>query len=225
TPHLADLRFPVTPAVVRRAVGELARECRQQGIDLEILPGADVRLQPELLDALEAGQLLTLADQGSHLLLELPPHAAPHIEGLIFDLAVRGITPIVTHPERNLELSRKPERLAGLVEHGCLVQVTAAALLGEFGRPVRKAAERFLKAGLVHVVASDAHAPAGSRRPAMREAAERLLSLAGEETAHKLLCENPGAIASPPPPRPLPMSLASLADAPRAETVGRKESD
>ncbi len=202
TPHQLDHRFNVPPVAVREAVDELSEACGRRGLELEILPGGDVRLQPELLHALEAREVLTLADAGAYLLLELPPLIVPSINGLVFELALRGITPVLSHPERNLELWRKPHRLAELVEHGCLVQITAGSLLGAFGRPARQAAERFLKAGLVHVVATDAHAADGPRAPALKRAANRLASLAGGQTARSLLWENPKRIISTEGPEP-----------------------
>jgi len=194
TPHMGNNRFDVTSDAVRRSTSELARVCRERMPELEILPGADVQLQPGLLDMLDAGEVLTLADAGRYLLLELPPQAVPRIENLVADLAARGVTPILSHPERNPDFLRKPDRLAELVECGCLVQITSGSLLGSFGRAAKWAAEEFIEAGLVHVAASDAHAPRGRRCPELRRAADYLVSTVGEDIARDLLCRNPAKI-------------------------------
>jgi len=194
TPHMCDPRYDVTAEAVRLGARQLSHACRERGIDLKVLPGAEVRLQPELLEALDARNLLTVADGGRHLFLELPLQVVPRIGDLLFQLAVRDVTPILTHPERNMELSRKPARLAELVEGGCLVQITAVSLLGGLGRPAKRAAERFVRSGLAHVVASDAHSPKGSRRPQFEPVVERLLRLVGEERTFELLCANPERI-------------------------------
>ncbi len=208
TPHLCDSRFKVSPEAVRRGVEELSAACSKRGLVLEILPGGDVRLEPELLEAYDRGRVLTLAETGKYLLLELPLQSAPRIEGLIFELSLRGVSIILSHPERNLELARKPARLAELVESGCLAQVTAGSFFGGFGATVKRTAERFLKAALVHVVASDAHSPRG-RRPDLRRAADFLAATAGEKVARDLLQRNPERIVrgepleAPPLTRPL----------------------
>ena len=194
TPHMGNHRFGVESQAVRRGARELSRACQERLLDLEILPGGDVRLQPALLDMLDAGDALTLADGGRYLLLELPPEAVPRIENLILDLAARGITPILSHPERIPDFWRKPERLAELVECGCLAQVTAGSLLAGFGGAAKRAAEEFIEAGLVHVVASDAHAARSRRRPELRRAAEFLVSKMGEDIARDLLSDNPAKI-------------------------------
>ena len=120
---------------------------------------------------------------------------------MIFDLGLRGITPVITHPERNLVLSRRIHLLADLVDRGCLVQVTADSLFGCFGPGPRKAAERFLQHGLVHAVASDAHSPR-ERRPRLLRAADRLAALGGEELARDLLSANPATLVGLGQPLP-----------------------
>ena len=194
TPHMCVPRFGVAAGAVRRGVEGLSQACRDRGLNLQILPGADVCLQPGLLEALDGGDALTLADQGKYLLLELPGHAVPPIEELILELGARGVTLIVSHPERNPEFWRRPDRLAKLVEQGCLVQITAGSLFGAFASSAKRAAKRFIEAGLAHVVASDAHAASGRRRPQLRGAAEWLASKMGEDTARELLRANPAEI-------------------------------
>ena len=193
TPHMCDPRYPVTVEDVRNGVKELSRACRERGLDLQILPGADVRLQPELLSTLRAGEVLTLAETGKYILLEMPPEIVPPLKGLTFELAIQEVTPIISHPERNLDFCRHPARLAELVDSGCLVQVTGDSLLGRFGRAPRRAAEMFLKSGLVHVVASDAHS-AFDRQPNLGSVAELLSAIRGEDVARTLLHTNPGKI-------------------------------
>jgi len=201
TPHMCDRRFHVTPEHVRQAAETLSQACSRRGLELKILPGADVRLEPELLDAVDNDGVLFLGDTGKYLLLELPFQTAPPIEDLVLQLRLRGITPILSHPERNMELWRKPHRLNELVEAGCLVQITAGSLFGDFGRASLQAAERFLGAALVDVVASDAHSPV-ARRPELARAARLLTHLAGSDAAHKLLEANPAAIVRGEPLAP-----------------------
>jgi protein-tyrosine phosphatase len=195
TPHMRHPRFRVDPQDARQAAARLRGACRELDIELEILLGADVRLTPELVADVECRRVLTVAERGECILLELPDDVAPRLGSIIFDLAVRGVRPVLTHPERNRILSRRPARVAELVEAGCLVQVTGAALTGEFGRGARKAAERLLKDRLVHVVASDAHSAGGCRQPHFGPVIDRLCRLVGQEHARSLVCGNPAAIA------------------------------
>jgi protein-tyrosine phosphatase len=51
------------------------------------------------------------------------------------------------------------DRLEPLITAGAIVQVTAASLDGRLGRSPQRTAQAMLKAGLVHLLASDAHGP------------------------------------------------------------------
>jgi tyrosine-protein phosphatase YwqE len=68
-----------------------------------------------------------------------------------------GITAITATPHREVQLD--PERLLEPVRIGALLQITAASVDGRLGREPRRASERLLELGLVHVLASDAYAP------------------------------------------------------------------
>jgi len=195
TPHMGDGLFQVAPEDAREAVRRLRQACARQSIPLCVLPGADVRVHPEMIALLDEGRLLTVADAGRHLMIELPEQTVPPMEGLLFELAVRGVVPILSHPERNLAVMHNPQLAAKLAEMGCLLQVTAGALLGAFGAPARRTAERLLKAGLVHVVATDAHAAEGPRSPEVGPALARLRQLVGEDELRRLVHDAPARVA------------------------------
>lgn len=190
TPHLCDGRSTATASRIRQGVEELSEACARNDLDLRILPGSEVRVHPELLDAFDAAELVTVADEGRYLFLEFHPQCVTPIDGLVFELMLRGVRPILCHPERHVQFWRNESLLADLIEQGCVVQMAAASLLREQGSGVRRIAERWLRAGLVHVVASDAHS-VDRRPPRLRRAAERLVALGGVELARRLLETHP----------------------------------
>ena len=125
---------------------------------MEVLPGAEYRLEPDLPERLPRGGLLTLNDAGRHLLVELPgAFLPPYTERVLYELQLLGVTPVIAHPERNAAVARNPAFLRRLVSRGMLVQVTADSVTGRFGREARHLALSLLKEGLAHLVASDAH--------------------------------------------------------------------
>src|SRR6185436_13049737 len=103
-----------------------------------------------------------------------------------------GMTPIITHPERNMLLQKRLETLTEWVESGCLLQVTAASLLGRFGKQAKAFADRLLQQGLVHIVASDAH-DTKHRPPSLKEAYEYVSKAYGPGRAERLFVKNPAA--------------------------------
>jgi protein-tyrosine phosphatase len=176
-------------------------------INLEIIPGADVHFSEEVLSQRSQDKITTIADGGKFLLIEFPPWGVPHrAEAVLFDLLVRRITPIITHPERNLEIARRPERYTNMVQMGCLGQITADSLMGGFGREARLAAENLLRKNLVHFIASDAHS-ANGRPPILSDAVWEAAKIVGKEQARKMVTEYPQAILEgrrPPLPEPRP---------------------
>jgi len=136
-----------------------------------------------------------------YLLIEFSDYGIPpNVAELVFQFTSRGIVPIVTHPERNPLLVRRPEKVLELVDAGALVQVTANSITGFWGEKARSVAEWLFAQGAVHVVASDAHDPK-RRRPVLSEARNALTRMLGEEAAEALVNENPKAIVEG---RPLP---------------------
>ena len=82
-----------------------------------------------------------------------------------------GLTPILTHPERNPTLQTDQPRLMDWLRGGVLVQVTAGSVLGRMGRHAERMAHDLLANRWVHFLATDAHNTT-SRPPKMREAFE-----------------------------------------------------
>ena len=70
-----------------RNAGEAIRtQCRQlqefldgHGVALQVLPGADVRIEPDMIRRIRAGDVLTLADRRKHVLLEVPQIGRAHV--------------------------------------------------------------------------------------------------------------------------------------------------
>jgi protein-tyrosine phosphatase len=144
-------------------------------------------------DALDHPHRYTIGDT-PYLLIEFSDHGIPpSVKDDVFALRSCGMSPIITHPERNQPLLKNPEMVLALIEHGCLVQVTANAVTGAWGSRSQKMAEWLLKKGAIHVVASDAHDPV-RRRPIMSEARDAIAKLAGVEVAEALVTHNPTAI-------------------------------
>ena len=175
---------------IREATSALNEELRRNEIALTVMPGADVRVDERICQLLEADRILTLADGGKYMLLELPHEIFLDIQPLIAELASLGVRPIISHPERHRVLMGRPDLLLKWLASGVYLQVTAASLLGEFGSAVQKAAWHFLSSGWVSFVATDAHDLYG-RRPLMRAAFETISAELGEQLARRVCIENP----------------------------------
>lgn len=126
-------------------------------IPLEVLVGQEVRIYGEVLADYENGEIQTINDT-NYLLIEFPFKSVPqYADQLIYDLQIAGLRPIIVHPERNQELLENKERMYELIRGGALSQVTAASLLGKFGKDAEQFAFELIEADLTHFIASDAH--------------------------------------------------------------------
>lgn len=173
---------------------------------IRVLPGADVHFSEQILRQLDQGKATTVGDGGKFLFVEFPSSGIPYrAEEVLFQLRARGIIPVISHPERNMEIAKRPQRYYEMIRMGCLGQVTAMSLTGGFGRETKRIAEKLLTHRLLHFIASDAHSTNG-RIPVLSPAVRVAGEILGEEEARKMVTEYPQAILEghrPDVPEPL----------------------
>jgi len=194
TPHHKNRTYNNPKSVSLEAAQELNAFFQSEGLSLQILPGQEARIFGEVLEDYHNGEILTVNDNGKYLLVEFPSNHVPrYTERLFFDLQVAGITPVIVHPERNSEIIQTPEIIYNLVNGGALTQVTAASLIGKFGKKISQFSHQLVEHGLTHLLASDAHNTT-TRGFCLREAYEMLgdtygdsLRLEFEENAGHLI--------------------------------------
>ncbi len=197
TPHSND-RYTFLPELVRQRRDEIRNAV---GDRLAVATGCDFHMSYENVQDARANPTKYTLNQKNYLLVEFADFAIPPtVDDALHQLQLHGMIPIITHPERNGLICRQPQRLAGWVQRGCYVQVTAASFLGRFGPTARSAAEQWLAEGLVHFVASDAHNLSG-RPLQLSEAYVAVSKQRGEAVARAVFRENPLAAFEG---RPLP---------------------
>jgi len=200
TPH-SNYTYTFDPQRNRQLLAELQARVGEKP---RLLLGCDLHLSFDNIQQCIRDASDFTINRTSYMLVELPDQFIPeHLTRVYYDIQVAGITPIVTHPERNMLIQRKPGLVQEWVEHGCLVQVTAQSYTGGFGSEARKLAERLLDAGLVHFFATDAH-DVKRRPPLLSRCYQKLAREKGEEIADLLTRGNAEAVihGRPLPPAP-----------------------
>src|SRR5215471_15534732 len=147
-------------------------------------------------------------DSTRYLLVEFSNYSVPqYATDSLFKLGDRGLTVIITHPERNPILRENLLRVVEWAEQGCVVQVTGSARTGFWGERARRAAQWLLEHQAVHVLATDAH-DLEKRVPILSGARDAAAELCGEQIAEALTESNPAAIVNnqPLPYFPQPMA-------------------
>lgn len=127
-------------------------------IALTVFPGQEVRINGNLLKALDEDDILFADEDGRYLMLEFPDDDVPNYTSeMIFEIEQRGIIPVIVHPERNTKIMKYPEILLRLLEKGCLTQITASSYVGTFGDKVKNFSHQLIEAQQGYVFSSDAH--------------------------------------------------------------------
>jgi protein-tyrosine phosphatase len=189
TPH-ASPEF----AFDSQEIAERRRELQERFAGrITLATGCDFHMSFENLQDIRSEPERYTLNQKNYLLVEFADFSIPpSIDQTLHELQLAGLTPVITHPERNPLIRAKPERLFKWVQQGCYVQVTAGSITGKFGRGPKEAAWRWLDAGAVHFLASDAH-NVTSRPPVLTEAYDEVARTRGKEVAEALCAENPMA--------------------------------
>jgi len=159
TPHVRPDHPRVIPAELGARVSELAAAAAAAGLDVGLAAGGEVDLLWAQRAADDELRAVSFGQRGHDLLVESPYGPLPErFEDLLFTLSVRGYRILLAHPERNPTFQHDRQRLATLVEHGTLLQVTALSLASTQRRSrSRRLAHDLIKHELAHVIASDAH--------------------------------------------------------------------
>jgi protein-tyrosine phosphatase len=180
---------------VRDVTLQLNAQLQRTGIQLSILPGGDVRVDERVCRLLQDDQILTLADAGKYILLELPYEIFIDIEPLLIELAAMKIKSIVSHPERHSMLRRQRQVILRWLDIGAYFQIDADSILGNFGQDVCEAAWHFLSSGWALLVATDAH-NTSERKPCISDAFNLIRTGLGEDLASLVCIENPARIVN-----------------------------
>jgi len=196
TPHLHVGRWENDLAKIGPAVEAYRASLAAAAIPLKVGFAAEVRLDYEIVPLIESGRVpfYGMLDGYRVMLLEFPHSHVPVGAAKFVDwLISRHIRPMIAHPERNKDLMREPRRLEPFVAEGCLVQLTADAVAGEFGELSALRAREFLERGWVSVLASDAH-DTSARPPRMAPGRDVAAGIVGEAEARRLVQDIPLSI-------------------------------
>jgi protein-tyrosine phosphatase len=189
------------------------------GNALTLSLGCDFHLSYDNLQNVLADPSRYAIEGSRYMLVELSNYSVPpQTTDCFLKLGGRGITAIITHPERNPILRENLQRVVEWAEQGCVIQMTGSALTGFWGERVRRAAHWLLEHDAVHVLATDAH-DMEKRIPVLSTARDAAAEIKGDEVAQALVDANPRAIINSQPlpyvPRPVVGSYRKASGAQR----------
>ncbi|BCZ47111.1 exopolysaccharide biosynthesis protein [Clostridium gelidum] len=157
TPHYY-IGYGTTPITeVKDYINKLNYFIEEKNLKIQIYSGQEVYLNEHTIHDYLEGKIGTINDS-KYMLIECPMNEFnDYIFDIIYELKIRGIIPIIAHPERYFFVIENRLYINKFIEYGCLFQVNSGSIQGLFGRKVKLAAELLLNNGIYNFIGSDAH--------------------------------------------------------------------
>ena len=198
TPHIVPDIYHNRPEEISQAISALKLALCEAGINLQLIPGADVHIVPDIVGKLEAGELPVLGNS-RYFLFEPTHHVLPpSIVPLCKRIIAKDFVPVLTHPERLTWIENYHDIICKLDELGVVIQLTAMSITGKFGKRAQYWSQRMLDEGRVDIIASDAH-NTRSRPPGLSRARDIVADRLNEDEAQKMVQANPARILADQP--------------------------
>lgn len=193
TPH-ANGHYAFTPEVNAQKIAELQARLDAEHVAIKIGLGCDFHLSYDNIIDAKADPARFSVNGLGYLMVEIPDYGVPAaLNETFYELQLAGLTPVLTHPERNPTLQNDQTRLADWMRGGVLVQITADSVTGKMGKTAEKIAHLLLAKRWVHFIATDAH-NLSSRPPRLSEARDLVAKKYGSAYAESLVTTNPQAV-------------------------------
>ena len=179
---------------IRIKVCQLNKHFKKHDIDLRVLAGMEVGLDPQLPQKIAQGVILTLADT-KYLLVETPFSQLPlNWWDIVFLLSTAGFTAIFAHPERCAQVVQYSEIMYNLLHAGVKFQVNWDSFLGAFGTRAADAAWYMARKGLIHCLATDSHDSTDRHAGNVQKIAKHLAAIIGPDNLKRIAVENPNRV-------------------------------
>ena len=162
TPHFMRGRFEVEYKDVIKRAEELKKIVKENNIHINIYVGQEVYYSKNLLEYYN-DKIIGTINNTKYMLIELPmlEFDIDEVINTIYELQIRGIVPIIAHPERYKPFIKKPSMINKLINEGMLFQMNAGSISGDFGKDVKKTAAKYLEHNVYSFIGSDAHRDRG----------------------------------------------------------------
>ncbi|MGL4873251.1 MAG: tyrosine-protein phosphatase [Clostridium sp.] len=157
TPHYRAEISLLSYKEVENKVEALNNQLRNIGSKIKIYAGQEIYYTDKLIENLEKKEIGTI-NNSRYILIELSSRKFEEtFLDTVYELKLRGITTIIAHPERYKYVQRDFEYINRLIDEGCLFQLDAASLVGDYGKDAKQTAMKILKNNIYNFIGSDSH--------------------------------------------------------------------
>lgn len=158
TPHYMPGYFEATLDEVKKRTEDIIKLAIREEINLDIYQGQEVYYTDKIYENYINNYIGTI-NNSRYMLIEFNMRDFSIKEAIenIYELQLKGIVPVIAHPERYQKFIKNPSLINEFIKEGFLFQVNKDSLTGDFGKEVKKTTEIYLKNNIYSFVGSDAH--------------------------------------------------------------------
>ena len=156
TPHVSDM-FPNSTEEILKGYRYLKDELNKREIEIELEVAAEYYVDKNFENLLEKDNILSFGEE-KYLLFELSYFTPPHdLNNLIYEIKLKGYTPVLAHPERYIYLHDDFNRYIDIKEMGLLFQINLVSMVGYYNGGIKTVAKQLIQNGMVDFIGSDTH--------------------------------------------------------------------
>lgn len=177
TPHYMPGYFEVPLEEVKEKAEVVRSLAKEENLNIDIYCGQEVYYTSNILENYNNGYIGTI-NNSRYMLIEFNMRDFSSKEAIenIYELQLKGIVPVIAHPERYRKFIKNPSLINEFIREGFLFQLNLGSITGEFGKEVQKNAEIYMKNKIYSFIGSDAHRDA-KRNPNMKDGVQAISKL------------------------------------------------
>ncbi|MBQ8043331.1 MAG: hypothetical protein IJ272_04180 [Clostridia bacterium] len=168
----------------------LKREVEKHNIQIKLHFGNEVAIYGNISQILADGDITPLANS-RYVLIEFPMNVdVSYVLDTIYEMRIKGLVPIIAHPERCECFRIHYDRIREAVEEGALIQCNTGSLMGTYGNTAKKIVKKLLKDKLVHFLATDTHSTKNNRYDELHKVEAEVEKMIGKYEKNRLFVYN-----------------------------------
>ncbi len=168
----------------------LVKKVEKEKIGIKLHLGTEIAVYGRVDKTFDEADLVNLA-RSKYVLIEFPMAVnVDYVLDTIYELKIRGITPIIAHPERCECFKRDYDLILDAIKEGALIQCNIDSLLGSNGMNAKRIIRALLKSKKVNFMATDTHSIKNNRYERLKKAMRKVEKISGTEYMNDVFYNN-----------------------------------
>jgi protein-tyrosine phosphatase len=157
TPHYMRNQYHNIRSLLFPGFENIKKAVLEKNIPLQLHIGSEVYLDIDIQNDI-INEKLMISDTKFVLVETGMNDFPPYFLDSLYQIVLKGFTPILAHPERYSPIMNNLNIAEDLLHRNVLLQLNLGSLMGGYGRQAEKTAWKLLDKGFAHFLATDNHA-------------------------------------------------------------------